>query len=144
MLSDVPAKALTTLGCCEREAVRTTVLDAPSIPYVFSPSVFGPALARALDGLLALQAHDAQLYASSPIETVALCGSLCLQPPGNDFYAADQLSRHYYSAGVLPVAFDQVPGLKEAMGGLNMLEIRRMLRAMCEARRALAEAVVMA
>jgi hypothetical protein len=135
MLSDVPARALTTLGC---------VLDTPSIPSVFCPSVFGPALARALDGLLALQAHDAQMYASSPIETVALCGSMCLRPPGNEFYAADQLSRHYYAVGVLPVAFDQVPGLKEAMGGLNMLEIRRMLRAMWEARRALAGGAVVA
>jgi hypothetical protein len=78
------------------------------------------------------------LYASSPIKTVALCGSMCLQAPGNEFYAADQLSRHYYTAGVLPVAFDQFPGLKEAMGGLNMLEIRRMLRAIWEARRAFA------
>jgi hypothetical protein len=142
MLSDVPAKALTTVGC-EREAVRT-VLDTPSIPYFFSPSVFGPALARALDGLLSLQAHDAQMFASSPIETVALCGSMCLQPPGNDLYAADQLSRHYYTAGVLPVAFDQVPGLKEAMGGLIMLEFRRMLRAMWEARRALAGGALVA
>jgi hypothetical protein len=122
--------------------VRAQDANAPSkssIPFVFSASVFGPVLARALDGLLAVQTHDAQLYASSPIETVALCGSICLQPPGNAFYAADQLSRHYYASGLMPVAFTQIPGLEDAMGGLSMFDIRRMLKAQWEARRALQE-----
>ena len=108
-------------------------LETPSVPVVFSASVFGPALARALDGLLAVQAHDAELYKSSPVEKVALCGALCLRPRGDDFYAADQLSRHYYASSLVPVAFVQIPGLADALGGLNALDIRRMLKERWEA-----------
>jgi hypothetical protein len=106
--------------------------DSAVIVSVFSPSVFGPALARALDGLLAVQAHDARSYASSTVEVVALCGSMCLQPRGDDFYAADQLTRHYYVTNFVPVAFSQIPGLANALGGLSVLDIRQMLKARWE------------
>ena len=37
----------------------------------------------------------------------------------------------------MPVAFTQIPGLEDAMGGLSMFDIRLMLKAQWEARRAL-------
>ena len=127
MFSIAHAQTLATRPC-------DNAIETSGVPAVFSPSVFGPVLARALDGLLAVQAYDAQFYASSPVETIALCGSLCLQPRGDGFYEADQLSRHYYTAGLTPVALNQIPGLADALGGLSVLDIRRMLRAQREAR----------
>ena len=121
------------------------------IPSVFSPSVFGPSLARALDGLLAVQAEDTRSYASSPFEHNALNGSVCtevcgdgslrLQPRGDDFYAADQLSRHYYSAAgtSVQVALHTLPGLSDALGGLSLYDIRKMLKAQWEKRNCVAD-----
>ena len=97
------------------------------IPSVFSADTFGPRLARALDGLLAVQVEDAKLYRSSPEPTVRLCGMLGAQPSGDDFYAADQLSRHYYTAGDVMIQTDRIPGLKDVMAGLHILKIREML-----------------
>ena len=104
------------------------------IPAVFSPAAFGPSLARALDGLLAVQAEDARSYASSPAQTVSLCGSMCLEPRGDDFYAADQLSRHYYAAdgSSIQTALHTIPGLSDALGGLTTYDIRCMLKAQWE------------
>ena len=100
------------------------------IASVFSPEVFGKELARALDGLLAVLALDAQSFKSSPVETVELCGSMCLEPSGDDFFAADQLSRHFYTAGnaSIHMAHIKLPGLAEAIGDLNVLDIRKMLK----------------
>jgi hypothetical protein len=99
------------------------------IPSVFSAAKFGSRLARALDGLLVVQAEDAKLYRSSLEPTVRLCGSLGPQPQGDDFYAADQLSRHYYTGGDASIRanFEKLPGLDEVLDGLHVLKIREML-----------------
>ena len=98
----------------------------------FSPDVFGEELATILDGLLRVQAHEADGFSGAPVPLL----SSFTRPTGTSWYEADMLTRHYHMLGIsLHLAIQKDAELAALFAAkqaserpaLSMLDVRRML-----------------
>jgi len=102
----------------------------------FTPSIFGPELARVLNTLAAVQVEESKRY--NRVESLPLMG-IFTNPVGTSWFEADMLTRHFYANHAsleALLACDCVPGACETFewrpgdpAGPTMLRVRQMLLA---------------
>jgi hypothetical protein len=102
----------------------------------FTPTVFGPELARILSTLAAVQVEESKRY--NRVESLPLMG-IFTNPVGTSWFEADMLTRHFYANHASLEALlgcECVPGASETLewrpgdaAGPIMLRVRQMLLA---------------